>query len=193
MSENGPEEIYPHHGTSGPWRGTYFTALEGSLRTPFLVRWPGKVEAGSKHNEIMHITDLYPTLARIAGAEVPDDRTIDGLDQVDFLTGESERSAREGFPVYNGDTFQAYKWRHWKLHFQTQETMRSVIEQPGMPRIYNLLTDPKEMYDLVEHGGRDGEDNFWVMPAVMKLVMEHYRSLAEEPPIPLGTPDPYEP
>ena len=193
MSENGPEEIYPHQGTSGPWRGTYFTALEGSLRTPFLIRWPGKIKSGSKHNEIMHITDLYPTLARIAGADVPTDRTVDGLDQVDFLTGNSEHSAREGFPVYNGDTFQAYKWRNWKLHFKTQETMRSVIEQPGMPRVYNLLTDPKELYDLIEHGGRDGEDNFWVMPAVMKLVMEHYKSLAAEPPIPLGTPDPYEP
>jgi arylsulfatase len=193
MSENGPEEIYPHHGTSGPWRGTYFTALEGSLRTPFLIRWPGKVEAGAKHNEIMHITDLYPTLARVAGADVPTDRIIDGLDQVDFLTGEADKSPREGFPVYNGDTFQGYKWRNWKLHFRTQETMGSVIETPGMPRVYNLLTDPKEQYDLVEHGGRDGEDNFWVMPAVMKLVMEHYRSLAAEPPIPLGTPDPYLP
>ena len=193
MSENGPEEIYPHHGTAGPWRGTYFTALEGSLRTPFLIRWPGKIKGGSKHNEIMHITDLYPTLARIAGANLPADRIVDGIDQLDFLTGKSKKSAREGFPVYNGDTFQAYKWRHWKIHFKTQETMRSVIEQPGMPRVYNLLTDPKELYDLVEYGGRDGEDNFWVMPAVMKLVMEHYRSLATEPPIPLGTPDPYQP
>jgi arylsulfatase len=193
MSENGPEEIYPHHGTSGPWRGTYFTALEGSLRTPFLIRWPGYIEAGSRHNEMMHITDLFPTLAHIAGAEVPSDRTIDGLDQFDFLTGKTDESPREGFPVYNGDTLQAYKWRNWKLHFKTQKTMRSVIENPGMPRLYNLLTDPKELYDVVEYGGRDGEDNFWVMPAIMKLVLAHYQSLASEPPIPLGTPDPYEP
>ncbi len=193
MSENGPEEIYPHHGTSGPWRGTYFTALEGSLRTPFLIRWPGHIKAGSKHNEIMHITDLYPTLAHMAGAQVPSDRTIDGLDQFDFLTGKTDKSSREGFPVYNGDTFQAYKWRNWKMHFATQETMRSVIEKPGMPRLYNLLTDPKELYDVIEYGGRDGEDNFWVMPAIMKLVSAHYQSLASEPPIPLGTPDPYEP
>ena len=193
MSENGPEEIYPHQGTAGPWRGTYFTALEGSLRTPFLIRWPGQIEAGSVHNEIMHISDLYPTIARFAGATVPTDRIIDGIDQVDFLTGRAEHSAREGFPVYNGDNLQAYKWRNWKLHFATQETMQSVIERPGMPRVYNLLTDPKEQYDLVKFGGKDGEDNFWVMPAIMKLVGEHQRSLAEEPPIPLGTPDPYRP
>lgn len=193
MSENGPEEVYPHHGTAGPWRGTYFTALEGSLRAPFLIRWPGQIEAGAVHNEIMHVTDLYPTLARIGGADIPEDRIIDGMDQLDFLTGESEKSPREGFPVYNGDLLQAYKWRHWKLHFLTQETMRSNIERPGMPRLYNLLTDPKERYDLVEMGGRDGEDNFWVMPPIAELVGAHLRSLGAEPPIPLGTPDPYQP
>ena len=71
--------------------------------------------------------------------------------------------------------------------------MRSVIENPGMPRVYNLLTDPKELYDVLEYGGREGIDNFWVMPAIMKLVAKHAQSLAAEPPIPLGTPDPYEP
>jgi len=193
MSDNGPEEIYPHHGTAGPWRGTYFTALEGSLRVPFLIRWPGKIKAGAVHNEIMHITDLYPTIARIVGAKLPSDRIIDGVDQLDFLLGKTEKSAREGFPVYNGDTLQAYKWRNWKLHFATQKTMRSVIERPGMPRLYNLLTDPKEQYDLIEMGGRDGEDNFWVMPPISKLVAAHLSSLVNEPPIKLGTPDPYRP
>lgn len=193
MSENGPEEVYPHHGTAGPWRGTYFTALEGSLRTPFLIRWPGQIDAGVVHNEIMHITDLYPTIAGIAGADLPSDRIIDGVGQLDLLTGKTEISAREGFPVYNGDLLQAYKWRNWKLHFATQATMGSVIERPGMPRLYNLLTDPKEQYDLIEKGGKQGEDNFWVMPPISKRVGEHLASLANESPIPLGAPDPYEP
>ncbi|MFT5299907.1 MAG: arylsulfatase A-like enzyme [Mariniblastus sp.] len=145
MSENGPEEIFPHQGTAGPWRGTYFTALEGSLRAPFLIRWPNKIKPGSVNNEIMHITDIYPTIARITGAKVPADRMIDGVDQLDFLTGKSKKSAREGFPVYNGDNLQAFKWRNWKLHFLTQETMRSDIVRPGMPRLYNLLTDPRKI------------------------------------------------
>ncbi|MCO8121508.1 arylsulfatase [Stieleria sp. TO1_6] len=193
LSENGPEELFPHNGTAGPWRGTYFTALEGSLRAPFLVRWPGKIKAGSVNNEIVHIADLYPTLARIGGAKMPTDRTIDGLDQTDFLTGKAEHSPREGFPVYNGDLLQAYKWRNWKLHFMTQDTMGSIIERPGMPRLYNLLTDPKEEYDLVEKGGEWGEKNFWVMPPISKLVNEHAKSLMDEPPIKLGTPEPYRP
>lgn len=69
------------------------------LNFPAIEAMQEASEAGSKHNEIMHITDLYPTLARIAGADVPEDRIIDGLDQVDFLTGKSEQSPREGFPL----------------------------------------------------------------------------------------------
>lgn len=190
MSENGPEEIFPHNGTAGPWRGTYFTALEGSLRAPFLVRWPEQIRAGQVHNQIMHITDLLPTLAHAAGASVPDDRIIDGIDQFDFLTGETDVSPRDGFPVYNGDSLFAYKWGNWKLHFLEQATMGSPVVTPGMPRLYHLLRDPKEQYDLIHYGGDDG---FWVMPAIMKRVVAHQKSLLEELPITLGTPDPYEP
>ncbi len=84
-------------------------------------------------------------------------------------------------------------WRNWKVHFLTQERMQSVIERPGMPVVYNLLTDPKEQYDIFEFAGEDGEDNMWAVPAVMKLVADHKRSLSKEPPIRLGTPDPYSP
>ena len=73
-SDNGPEATNPWQGDSGPWRGTYFTAMEGSLRTPFIIRWPGKVPAGRVNNEIVHIVDLYTTLAGVGGAEVPKDR-----------------------------------------------------------------------------------------------------------------------
>ena len=64
-SDNGPEATNPWQGDSGPWRGTYFTAMEGSLRAPFIIRWPGKVPAGRVSNEIVHIVDLFSTLARV--------------------------------------------------------------------------------------------------------------------------------
>jgi len=154
---------------------------------------PGQINEGSVHNEIMHITDLYPTIARIAGAKTPADRIVDGIDQLDLLTGQTKHSARDGFPVYNGDQLQAYKWRNWKVHFLTQEKMQSAIERPGLPKVYNLLTDPKEEFNSLHFGGLDGEDNYWVLPAVAKLVTDHKRNLAKEPPIKLGTPDPYTP
>src|SRR5262249_19186625 len=68
--DNGPEATQPGDGDSGPWLCTYFTAMEASLRAPFMIRWPGKVPAGAVSNEIVHIVDLYPTLARVGGAEV---------------------------------------------------------------------------------------------------------------------------
>jgi len=191
MSENGPEEIYPYNGTAGPWRGTYFTALEGSLRAPFIIRWPDQIEAGQVNNEIVHVTDLLPTLARVAGADVPTDRIIDGVDQFDFFTGASEESNRDGFPVYNGITLMGYKWGNWKLHLQEQATMRSTVSTPGMPRLYNLLRDPKEQYDIVDKGG--SVDGAWVLPAIFERIVEHQFSLQQEPPIKLGTPDPYMP
>src|SRR4029450_8740819 len=61
-SDNGPEATDPWQGDSGPWRGTYFTAVGGSLRAPFIVRWPGHVPAGRVSNEIVHIVYLYTTI-----------------------------------------------------------------------------------------------------------------------------------
>ena len=184
MSENGPEEIFPHNGARGPWKGTYFTGYEGSLRTSFLVRWPETIEAGSVSNEIVHITDVFTTLAKAGGAEVPDDRVIDGVDQMDFFAGRTEKSVREGFPVYQGPTLFGYKWRNWKVHVATQETMGSPVIKPGMPRLYNLLTDMREDYDLVQYGGREGgEQSYWVLPVIFKQIVAHQRTLAEKSPI----------
>jgi arylsulfatase A-like enzyme len=49
-SDNGPEATWPWQGSSGPWRGYYFTHMEGSLRVPFLIRWPGHIPAGRVSN-----------------------------------------------------------------------------------------------------------------------------------------------
>jgi arylsulfatase len=115
-SDNGPEATHPWEGDSGPWRGTYFTAMEASLRAPFIVRWPGKIPAGRVNNEIVHIVDLFPTLAHVGGAETPKDRPMDGVDQMDFFLGKQENSNREGFVAYVYDHLHAVKWRNWKMH-----------------------------------------------------------------------------
>ena len=103
-SDNGAEFFKPWNGWAGPWRGTYVTALEGGLRVPFIARWPGKIPAGRTSNEIVHGVDMFATLANFAGAKVPDDRPIDSLDQSDLFLGKSEKSAREGFPIWNSNT-----------------------------------------------------------------------------------------
>lgn len=185
-SDNGPEATHPWEGDSGPWRGTYFTAMEASLRAPFIIRWPGKVLAGKVNNEIVHIVDMYPTLARVAGAQVPKDRAIDGVDQLDFLLGKQEKSNREGFPAYVADRLSAVKWRNWKSHFIWQVNMYDPPLRLPLPKLINLLTDLKEERDV-------GVYNSWVADPMTKIVGDFEESLKKYPPIKLGTPDPYVP
>ncbi len=110
--------------------------MEGSLRVPFIVRWPERIPAGRISNEIVHQVDLFPTLARITGADLPEDRIIDGVDQTDFLLGKQEKSNREGFPCYVGDVLHAVKWRNWKVHFVWQEYMFDTPQQLPNPRVH---------------------------------------------------------
>ena len=186
MSDNGPEYFYPYQGTSGPWKGNYFTAWEGSLRVPFIIRWPGNIPAGTTNNEIVHIVDIMPTLGKIAGYEMPDDRIIDGIEQTDLFLGKSKVSKREGFPVYVGDRLFAYKWKNWKMHLMEVENMNSEVKELNVPRVYNLITDPKEEYNMASNAT-------WVLPVIFKRIVEFNKTLIEEEPVPFGTPEPYVP
>jgi arylsulfatase len=193
MSENGPEEAPGWFGTAGYWRGNYFTALEGSLRTPFLIRWPEKVKPGTKSNEIVHISDILPSLANVAGFNMPDDRMIDGVNQMPLFKSETTKSAREGFPAYNGDLVFAYKWRNFKIHYYEQNSMFGTPVKHNFPRVHNLLRDPKEI-NGVYGGDETGTQSLtWVLPAVTKELLKFQSTLVEEPPIKLGTPEPYTP
>jgi arylsulfatase A-like enzyme len=185
-SENGPEATDPWQGDSGPWRGTYFTAMEASLRAPFIIRWPGKVPAGRVSNEIVHIVDTYTTLAHVGGAEVPKDRAIDGVDQMDFFLGKQETSNREGFPAYVADRLTAVKWRNWKMHLIKQDNMYDVPQKLPLPKLNNLLSDRKEERDVTAF-------NTWVTFPMVKIIGEFEASLRKYPPIKVGTPDPYTP
>lgn len=183
-SDNGPEFFKPWDGWAGPWRGQYFTALEGGIRVPFMIRWPGKVPAGRVSNEIVHGVDMFATIAAITGAEIPNDRPIDSLDQSDFFLGKSETSAREGFPIWGADTLLAVKWRNWKLHFYKQDTMFDPPLKLGIPYIINLYTDPREEKPTIDT---------WVVTPMLKIVNEFQASTKNNSIIPMGTPDPYVP
>ncbi len=172
------------HGSPGPWRGTLFTGFEGALRVPFAIRWPGKIKAGTSSDEIVHAMDLYPTLARIAGGKVPQDRVIDGIDVSDFLLGKGSDSGREGFIVYMGKDIFAVKWRNWKLHFKEQDSVFGELRTYTMPRVYNLLADPQERDNVLFPAT-------WVPKAALPQLEEHVLSLKKNPPIKMGAKDPY--
>ncbi|HUG58997.1 MAG TPA: sulfatase-like hydrolase/transferase, partial [Candidimonas sp.] len=181
-SDNGPEFRRPYRGTAGPWSGTYHTAMEGSLRVPFIIRWPGKVQAGQVSNEIVHVTDLYATLSAIGGAELPQDRPIDGVDQTAFFLGEQEKSNREGFLFYIKNDLRAIKWRDWKLHFYWEPEVNQGQGKLESPYLFNLLADPKEESDVLIL-------NTWVLGPALKMMHRFNESCAAHPNTIPGTPD----
>ena len=181
-SDNGPDPTWPWQGSSGPWRGYYFTHMEGSLRVPFVVRWPGHIPAGSVSNEILHQIDLLPTLAAITGATVPTDRAIDGVDQSDFLFGRQARSNRDSVLAFVAERLEAVKWRDWKLAFY--EETRDWFSTPSkltLPKLFHLSTDPKEEYP------EETLRNTWVMNRALAAIRSFNDSLKRFPAIPEGT------
>ena len=150
------------------------------------MRWPGKVPAGTASDEIVHEMDLFPTFARIAGGKVPEDRVIDGMDMSDFFLGKQKNSGREGIIVYMGNDIYGVKWRNWKVNFKELDSVMSQVAEYGMPRVYNLYSDPQERENVLF-------PNTWVPKAALGQLGEHVASLKEHPPIPTGTLDPYVP
>jgi len=181
-SDNGAEGMKPYDGWAGPWRGTYFTPLEGGLRVPFIIRWPKKLPAGKVSNEIVHGGDMFATLAHFASATVPGDRPIDSRDQYDFFMGNHDHSAREGFPIWNEDLLEAVKWCHWKLLFYEQNLMTDPPEKLFVPAVFNLFTDPLEVKGALET---------WVVNPANKEVAYFDWSLSKCPLIPMGQNDTY--
>lgn len=109
-SDNGPGFRPPYRGAAGPWTGTYHTAMEGSLRVPFFLRWPVRKPAKTTSNEVVHITDLFTTLPSVAGASIPEDRPLDGIDQTSvFRNPMNAKSTRTGFLLYINDELRAIK------------------------------------------------------------------------------------
>ena len=173
-------------GSSGPWRGGYFTTLEGSNRTPCIIRWPGKVPTGKVSNELVHEVDLFTTLVLAAGAGVPEDRQVDGMDMRPFLLGDAEESGREAILHMNGNRLQAIKWRNWKAHLMHQDEFMSTWSPLNEPHLFNLEWDLREEHQC-------GFPHTWVAHPMAAAAAAFLKSLVVEPPIKPGTPDPYTP
>jgi arylsulfatase A-like enzyme len=185
-SDNGPEFRRPWRGTAGPWTGTYHTAMEGGLRVPLIVRWPGHVATGQSSDDIIHVTDLFTTLVAAAGGQVPADRPIDGVNQLGWWTGQAPNSAREGFIFYIKRELRAAKWRHWKLHFIFESEPNEGPRHLETPWLFNLKRDPKEETDAAMDDG-------WVRGPIRRMVMAFEQSLRDHPPIAPGAPDDFDP
>ena len=180
-SDNGREGVPRSFGFTGPWRSGMFSPYEGSLRVPFLVRWPDQIPAGRVSNEIVHQMDVFSTVAGFAGVNVPLDRVIDGVDQSQFFRGETEQSARESLVIYIGNTLFGAKWRNWKILLREMDEDGYGIKEMAYPSVYNLIVDPKEEVPELNY-----LNDTWVDFPLYQVIEDHELSLEKDP----GTPDP---
>lgn len=185
-TDNGAEARRPWRGSSGPWSGFYNTVMEGGVRTPCIVRWPGRIPAGRVSNEIVHQIDLFPTIAAAVGADiVPKDRAIDGVNQLPFFEGKQTKSNRDNVIFYTNTQLRAVKWHDWKLHYAFQSEPGAPAVPPLM-RLFNLLSDPKEESDVKDV-------NPWAKSVMDKIVADFVATTERYPHVPANAPDPYTP
>ncbi len=167
-SDNGPWLIFGEHGGSaGPLRGGKGTTWEGGHRVPAIFWWPGQVRAGSTIGDIGSTLDVFTTVAKLAGADLPGDRIIDGLDLRAPLFGEGP-SLRQTMLFFCGTKICAIRHGQYKAHFSTK---------PGFdPQLAETIQDPPLLFDL----GRDPAEEHNISATYPEIVAAMVRLTAEQ-------------
>ncbi len=148
-SDNGPWLIRGlAGGSAGLLRDGKGSTWEGGMRVPGIAWMPGKVPAGTVCHELATSMDLLPTCATWAGAPLPADRPLDGLDLTPLLTATGPVK-RDAFLYYRGTQLFAARLGQWKAHFLTQPGYFAPKPEPhDPPRLYNVQADPGENLDV---------------------------------------------
>jgi len=133
-------------GEAGPLRAGKGSCYEGGYRVPCIVRWPGKVPADKVSDAIFATLDFMPTFANLAGFDVPDDRTIDGVDQTQLLLGKSEARGRDNF-LYRNNAVRQGKWKYLKAKHDIYGYARDK-ERKEVEELYDLDADIGERNNL---------------------------------------------
>ncbi len=143
-SDNGGAGYIGLPDVNDPYRGWKITLFEGGIRVPYLARWPAKLPAGATYDAPVHHFDMYATAAAAAGAELPTDRIIDGVDLTQLVvTGADTTDAAHEYLFFRSGAAQAVRDERWKL---------MVSAPPGLPRkewLFDLTADG-EWTDLLE-------------------------------------------
>ncbi|PJN95520.1 arylsulfatase [Amaricoccus sp. HAR-UPW-R2A-40] len=203
-TDNGPHQnTWPDAGTT-PFRSEKNTNWEGAYRVPALIRWPGHIEPGTWYNGIFSGLDWFPTLLAAAGnpditQQLLDGATIqgkeyknhlDGFNQLDYLTGKSDKSARDSFFYFNDDNeIVGLRYENWKLAFAEQrETGHLAIwAEPftklRLPKMFDLRADPYERADITSNTYWDWvfDHAFLVVPA-QAYVANFFGTFKDYPP-----------
>ncbi|MDO9521024.1 MAG: sulfatase-like hydrolase/transferase [Pseudohongiella sp.] len=137
-SDNGGAHYLGLPDINQPYRGWKTTFFGGGIRVPFFIKWPDVIEPGTEFLPFTHHTDVLPTLAYAAGAALPDDRVIDGVNLIPFITQEVA-----------GDPHDALFWRsgHYQVVIADGWKLQRA-QRPDKVWLFNLQNDPTEQFEV---------------------------------------------
>ena len=184
MGDNGHFTKYsPQSGyTPMIFRGGKGSTFEGGVRVDAFVRWPEMIEADSVVGDIVHVTDLFTTIARFAGAtnEIPTDRIIDGIDQTTLMLEGETNGRRDYVFLYNINTLEAAIKEQYKLK------LPGSIQNANLADFYDLNRDTREQYPVSTEIGAWGGAKF------VRMIQRHMKRKAKYPDEGPATGMPYE-
>jgi arylsulfatase len=162
-TDNGAETITFPDGGNTPFKGGKLSTWEGGMRAPCVIRWPGHIKPGTVFNDIFASLDWLPTFVDIAGGPKGDDlkkqieagkypgivkTTLDGHDQIDYLTGKSPKPATDVFFYYSGAQPSAVRYKNWKIYFTMVSDDPAGFIAGALPyhwaQVVNIKRDPFE-------------------------------------------------
>jgi arylsulfatase len=187
-----------------PFRNEKNSNWEGAYRVPCMVRWPGKIKAGSVCNEIVSHMDWLPTFLAMAGEPdikeklkegyIAGDMTfkihLDGYNLLPYLTGQEKKSPRVEYFYFSDDgDLTGLRYDNWKLVFMEQRatgTLR-IWAEPfvplRVPKLYNLRTDPYERADITSNTYYDWFlDHVYLLMPAQSAVGAFLQTFKEFPP-----------
>jgi arylsulfatase len=213
-TDNGAETIsFPDGGTT-PFKGGKLSTWEGGMRAPLVVKWPGTIRPGTVKNDIFAALDWVPTLVNIAGGPKGNalneqimtgsypgivKTKLDGVDQTEYLSGRSEKSARDTFFYYSGKDPSAVRYKNWKIYFAMVSDAPAGFISGVLPyhwaQVVNIKRDPFETSigsqykTLLGVGGSIGSPSTayiydWnMLPIGQALWLKELESYKEFPPM----------
>ena len=213
-TDNGAEAISFPDGGVTPFKGQKGGAWEGGYRAPTVIRWPGVIKPGTLFTEMFSALDWLPTFVEIAGGPKGDGlkkqleqgsypgivkTTLDGVNEIDYLTGKSQKSARDVFFYFSGATPSAVRYKNWKMYYTMTQPSAEGWLLPLVPfhftLVDNVKRDPFEQAVGIEQktamsigGALDApatafQYDWNMLPIGQQLWLKWFETLKEFPPM----------
>jgi arylsulfatase A-like enzyme len=203
-TDNGPHMNSWPDGAMTWFRSEKNTNWEGAFRVPCFIRWPGHIQPGQVSHEIVSALDWCPTLLAAAGDPDVKEKLLtgyqsmgktfkvhlDGYNQLPYLTGEQEKSARPYFVYFNDDAdLVAFRFANWKLVFEEQRAPGTLLvwgepfTKLRLTKFYDLHADPFERADITSNTYWDWlMDHAYVQYGGIAEVAKYLESYKDYPP-----------